>query len=95
MAMSNRGLTKLMEECGELIQIAAKKTAYINTDEHPDRVGPLSRRLADEIADVLAACGFVIIEFSLNPTNIERRAIKKLALFTQWHRENAKDPTNQ
>lgn len=32
--MSANGLTKLVEECGELVQICAKKMAYYNSDEH-------------------------------------------------------------
>ena len=42
------GLTKLIEECGELVQIAAKKQAYFDTDTHPDGKGsneaPIGRR---------------------------------------------------
>lgn len=49
--MPAKGLAKLIEECGELQQIAGKKLAYYTTDEHPDGQGPLSTRLEDEIAD--------------------------------------------
>ncbi len=36
MAMTANGLTKLLEELGELAQVAAKKQAYFHTDAHPD-----------------------------------------------------------
>lgn len=76
MPMHGNGLTKLMEECGELVQIAAKKSAYINTDRHPDGMGSLRTRLENEIADVLAACTFVISVFKLRQTRIDKRVAR-------------------
>ena len=85
MTMCSDGLTKLMEECGELVQIAAKKQAYTHTDIHPDGKGSLKKRLEDEIADVSAACAFVIATFELDDNRINERASRKLALFLKWH----------
>ena len=65
MAMANKGLTKLNEELCELGQIAAKKTAYMDTDHHPDGES-LKERMEDETADVLAAITFVVEKFDLN-----------------------------
>ena len=85
MTMHSDGLTKLIEECGELIQIAAKKQAYLYTDEHPDGAGSMKVRLEEEAADVLAAITFIIRTQSLNGEHIRTRAAKKLARFTMWH----------
>lgn len=85
MTMSNNGLTKLMEECGELTAIAAKKVAFMHTDVHPDGAGSMKRRLEEEIADVLAAIGLVNDTFELDEQFVMTRAEQKLALFRKWH----------
>jgi NTP pyrophosphatase (non-canonical NTP hydrolase) len=85
MPMTANGLAKLIEECGELAQVAGKKLAYYNTDIHPDGAGSLAQRLQDEIADVLAAAQFVAQTFQLNAAAIEARRLRKLALFASWH----------
>ena len=86
MTMTNRGLAKLTEECGELIQVAAKKTAYM-CGPHPDGNGDLDRRLEDEIADVIAACQFVLGEFGLDQERVNERAQDKLSCFHVWHND--------
>ena len=78
------GLTKLIEECGELAQIAATKQAYFDTDTHPDGKGSMKRRLEEEMADVIAACVFVAEKFGLDDKFLETRMQKKLALFRSW-----------
>jgi NTP pyrophosphatase (non-canonical NTP hydrolase) len=78
MAMSHDGLTKLIEECGELTQIAAKKIAYFDTDEHPDGKGSMKARMEEELADVMAACAFVMVQFNLDQTFIRERQLDKL-----------------
>lgn len=78
------GLTKLIEECGELVQIAAKKQEYFGTDTHPDGKGSMERRLEEEMADVMAACVFVAEKFGLDDKFLETRMQKKLALFRSW-----------
>ena len=78
------GLTKLIEECGELVQIAAKKQAYFDTDTHPDGKGSMKRRLEEEMADVMAACVFVAEKFGLDGEFLEARTQKKLELFKSW-----------
>jgi NTP pyrophosphatase (non-canonical NTP hydrolase) len=88
--MTANGLAKLIEECGELTQVAGKKIAYYNTDFHPDGAGSLAQRLQDEIADVLAAAQFVAQNFGLDAAAIEVRRARKLALFASWHA----DPKN-
>lgn len=85
MPMTANGLAKLLEELGELAQVAAKKLAYFHTDEHPDSAGPLNERMEAEMADVAAAMAFVQQQFGLNGKAIENRACIKLALFQRWH----------
>jgi NTP pyrophosphatase (non-canonical NTP hydrolase) len=82
--MHNKGLTKLIEECGELVQIAAKKAAYMDTDEHPDGKGSLKERLENELSDVIAAIAFVDMKLKLDRVRIDARAEQKLVLFEQW-----------
>ena len=83
--MTANGLAKLLEELGELAQVAAKKLAYFDTNDHPDGAGPLNERMEAEMADVAAAMAFVQQQFGLNGVAIENRAYIKLALYQQWH----------
>lgn len=86
MSMHGKGLTKLLEELGELGQVAAKKLAYPDT-EHPDGVGSLTVRLEDELADVIAARSFVIGKLGLDVDRIVKRAAEKLERFERWDTE--------
>jgi NTP pyrophosphatase (non-canonical NTP hydrolase) len=86
MPMTANGLAKLLEELGELSQVAAKKLAYFNTDNHPDNAGLLSTRLENEMADVNAAILFVTSKFGLDEAKIKQRTSEKLALFEKWHK---------
>ena len=90
MPMAAKGLAKLIEECGELQQVAGKKLAYYTTDTHPDGALPLSTRLSMEIADVMAAAEFVAKHHGLDSEMIKERKAYKLALFEEWHA----DPDN-
>ncbi len=87
MTMKDNGLAKLIEECGELIQIAAKKQAFFYTDIHPDGAGSMKVRMEEEIADVFAACVFVTETFQLDDVKIEERIKKKLMLFRGWQKD--------
>ena len=84
MTMSNKGLTKLIEECGELSQIAAKKIAYPDTDVHPDGGGSLIGRLEDEVADVMASIAFVAEKFGLDEARMFARGDAKRKLYQEW-----------
>lgn len=86
MAMSHSGLTKLIEECGELIQVAAKLIAYPDK-QHPDGAGNLQMRLADEIADVTAACAFVCDKFKPDKEELAFRRNRKYETYKQWDKE--------
>lgn len=86
MAMDKNGLTKLVEECGELIAVAAKKQAYMDTDLHPDGSN-LKGRMEEEIADVLAAIKFVECQFRLDTMAIDSRMMEKFRLYEKWDKE--------
>lgn len=84
MSMHAKGLTKLQEECGELIQIAAKKAAYLDTDEHPDGKGSMKARLEEEMGDVLAAMTCVSHNLGLDWFNVLKREKEKVQIFKKW-----------
>lgn len=80
------GLAKLIEECGELIQVAGKLIAYPDGD-HPDGEPLLQERLMDEIADVQAAADFVTHNNPLDLDRIDERVHAKFVQFTVWHQQ--------
>lgn len=81
--MHGKGLTKLMEECGELIQAAAKRLAYPRVAVHPDGKN-LKRCLEEELADVLAASAFVIERNGLDQEAVMVRTELKLEQYRKW-----------
>jgi NTP pyrophosphatase (non-canonical NTP hydrolase) len=89
MTMTASGISKLIEECGELVQVLGKKLAYWFTDAHPDGK-PLKLRIEHEIGDVQAACDFVTKYHGLSGSTIAARRRQKLELFERWQA----DPTN-
>lgn len=87
--MTANGLAKLLEELGELAQVAAKKLAYFHTDEHPDGAGSLKARMEAEMGDVMGAIDFVTITMDLDAHAIARRACEKLNTFQRWHKDQS------
>lgn len=85
--LEKKGLVKLVEECGELIQIASKKMTRMDSDDHWDKKGSLSERLEDEMADVIAAISSVAINLKLNAARMDERVIRKAKMFRQWMNE--------
>lgn len=82
--MAANGLAKLAEELGELQQVIGKKLAYYTTETHPDGGPPLTQRLQEEMADVIAACYFVMRKLKLDDEKIHRRITKKVSQFEEW-----------
>jgi len=74
------GLPKLAEECAEAIHYIQKKLSYWETDRHPDGFS-FKERIADEIADVLAAMDYVIRCYKLDNERIQARRRKK---YVHW-----------
>lgn len=92
MPMTAAGVPKLIEECGELTQILGKKLAYWHTDEHPDGAGLISKRIVEEMGDVLAAIKFVAGQLGLDWGAIVERSHRKEDLFMLW---NAQPDNNE
>ena len=79
------GIAKLAEELGELQQVIGKVLAYPSGD-HPDGAGALQERLRDELADVEAACAFVVeTNPALDGAHVFWRRGIKLERFRTWH----------
>jgi len=88
MAMTNKGLSKLVEEMGELNQVIGKMLQYPDLmcegqALHPDGTH-LRSRLEEEMADVLCAARFVAEKMNLDITKIYQRQIAKEMLFKRW-----------
>lgn len=91
MPMHAGGLTKLSEECGELVQAACKAAAMPPGQvRHWDGSYP-KEALENEMADVLAAMRFVVEKREdLDVDRINERAARKLEQYHTWD----KDPNN-
>lgn len=79
------GISKLIEECGEVIQVAGKLIGARGVPEHWDGTD-LHARMTEELADLLAAISFVIAENELDAASINRRWEEKKERFYRWHR---------
>lgn len=83
------GLSKLNEEAGEVVQVIGKIMGTGGKSAHWDGAGDLKKRLEEEIADVMAACHFVMEHNQLDLAEIGRRALVKKARFDEWHKEQS------
>ena len=79
------GLSKLIEECGEVTQVAGKLLGTGGAVEHWDGTD-LRSRMAEELGDLLAAVRYVIDKAGMEDV-VYLRARIKLALFDRWDRE--------
>lgn len=78
------GISKLVEETGEVLQVCGKLIGSGGKAEHWDG-SQLKEMLEEEIADMVAAARFVTVHCELDGNAIQRRIIQKLARFNQWH----------
>jgi len=78
------GLSKLIEEAGEVQQVCGKLIATGGDANHWDGSN-LRARLEEEIADLTAALAFVGQANNLDIHRVEARVREKLALFNKWH----------
>jgi NTP pyrophosphatase (non-canonical NTP hydrolase) len=83
MTMAAAGVAKLIEECGELVQVLGKRLAYWDRDDHWDGTN-LRERTQEEMGDVLAAISFVADMTGLDRDAINDRAAMKMELFGTW-----------
>lgn len=80
------GLSKLMEESGEVIQVIGKIIGAYPSVDHWDGTN-LRTRLEEELADLSAAIVFVKQHCGLDEVAIEKRTALKLHTFDRWHSE--------
>lgn len=83
------GLSKLIEECGECLQVAGKIIGFGGFGEHWDGSN-LQERLMEEMADLEAAIMFVKARNLAGPeafTAFRERVQQKYDLFCKWHWE--------
>lgn len=78
------GISKLVEEMGEVGQVAGKLMATHGEAVHWDGDGNLVDRLTEEMADLQAAIWFAS---EANNLQIMERALAKYQLFGEWHNE--------
>lgn len=86
-ADSWNGLSKLVEECGEVQQVIGKIQGTDGKEIHWDGSN-LRDRLTEEVADVIAAGLFVA---SKNNLNVSDRILMKLAKFGTWNSERKEE----
>jgi hypothetical protein len=82
------GVSKVIEEMGELQQVLGKLIATGGDIKHWDGFD-LRTRLIEEIGDLYAALSF-FMRHNLTPEDrlkIAERAQQKAALFEQWHKD--------
>jgi len=90
------GISKLVEESGELLQVAGRvvQIAGMNGDVRRHWDGSdLVDDLEKEMADVFAAIDFVTDHAGLNRQRILDRATAKRALYDHWHAEQKNKET--
>lgn len=80
------GLSKLVEECGEVLQVAGKLMGSGGDTNHWS--GELKQMFIDEIGDLLAAAAFFVDHNDLDRDAIAARRRAKMLQFEQWHRDN-------
>lgn len=81
------GVAKLIEECGEVLQIAGKLIATAGQRDHWSGAD-LWRELSLELGDLCAAITFVIEQNGvLDSIAVEVRHDSKVRLFNDWQQE--------
>lgn len=83
------GLSKLIEESGEVQQVVGKIIGIGHMGEHWDGSN-LRERFTEELADLLAAIDFVAQLNNLDTNSMADRRIDKFDTFMSWHKEQKK-----
>lgn len=87
MSMTADGFVKVIEECGEVLQVAGKRLAYFHGDHHPDGGPALPERLGTELADLLAACDFVVEQSSGGACGLHEIRLGNALSMAQLHQD--------
>jgi NTP pyrophosphatase (non-canonical NTP hydrolase) len=83
-----KGLPKVAEECGELVQELMKLTNYPD-GKHPRRKKSLVLTTQEEAGDVLAALGYFLEKNGLDLAAVEKRRAMK---FRKWVKRYGETP---
>ena len=81
------GVSKLIEEAGEVLQVCGKLVGTGGEGKHWDG-SDLKTRLEEELADLLAAIFFVVEHCGLDSDRIDARVHTKTNTFRHWHTES-------
>ena len=88
MGRKHKGLVKLSEECGELIQIVAKKMNSMHSDRHPNGRDSIKVKLEHEMADVISSITYSSVKLKLDISNIQRLAQERINSFPNLGNES-------
>lgn len=80
------GISKLVEEAGEVVQVCGKLMGTRGVAQHWDG-SDLRDRLQEELADLQAAITFVMVQCDLDLAAISKRTGVKLETFLAWHHD--------
>jgi NTP pyrophosphatase (non-canonical NTP hydrolase) len=78
------GISKLIEECGEVLQVCGKLIATGGDHAHWDGTN-LKDRLESELGDLMAAIGFVSTHCNLDVAKMQNQMEVKAKRFESWH----------
>lgn len=81
------GLSKLMEEMGEVQQVGGKLMGSAGVEDHWDGAN-LRTKMVEELGDLSAAIMFFTEHNGLDFEAIAERARYKRNLFEKWHQGN-------
>ena len=81
------GLSKLIEECGEVMQVAGKLIATDGKTAHWDGKQNLDSRLEEELGDLMGAINFFLRKNNLDLDRINARSMYKVGLFEKWSKQ--------
>lgn len=87
------GLSKLVEECGEVLQVCGKIMGTGGQPWHWDGSN-LNKRLEEELGDLVAAAAFVIEHAGLDLDRIDAWVGEKTTIFDRWHEEGDPAPND-
>lgn len=78
------GLSKLIEECGEVLQVSGKLMGSAGNTAHWS--GDLDKKLIEELGDLKAAITFFMEANAICSSSVACRHRDKLIQFWEWHR---------
>ena len=79
------GLSKLIEECGEVLQVGGKLMGSEGRTDHWS--GDLNQMLVEELGDLRAAITFFTEANAIDSASVACRHRDKLIQFWEWHRD--------